>query len=112
MTLLCHQLRPIDCGRMYCQPGPSLFRSSQSTCVDDDIIRERPPIDIDQVINMFEHYTNDLDATVHVVDAYANEYYVDEDKVDNIFFEDSFVATREDLNNIFMILKPKRTHRT
>ena len=48
---------------------------------------------------------------------YADEYYVNENEVDNTFFEDSFVednfvATREDLNNIFMIPTPKRTHRT
>ena len=30
---LCPQLRPIDCGRLYVQPIPGLFRSLQSTCV-------------------------------------------------------------------------------
>ena len=27
------QLRPIDCGRLHCQPGPVLFSSLQSTCL-------------------------------------------------------------------------------
>ena len=79
---------------------------------DDDIICERPLIDKDKVINMFENYIIDHDNTVHVVDAYANEYYVNGKKVDTTFFEDSFVVTREDLNTIFMIPTPKRTHRT
>ena len=82
---------------------------------DDDIIRERPPIDNSNVIDMFENYTVkpiDHDGTPHVVDAYANEFYVNKNEADGSFFEDSFVATREDLNNIFMIPTPKRTHRT
>ena len=79
---------------------------------DDDIIRERPPIDKDKVINMFENYIIDHDNTAHVVNAYANEYYVNNNEVDNTFFEDSFVATQEDLNNIFMIATPKHTHCT
>ena len=79
---------------------------------DDDIIRERPPIDTDQVINMFENYINDNNETVHVVDTYANEYYTGESEVDNTFFEDSLVATQEDLNNIIMIPTPKHTNHT
>ena len=83
---------------------------------DDDIICKRPPIDNTKIINIFENYKNykpiNHDGTPHVVDAYANEYYVNENKVDNSFFKDSFVATREDLSNIFMIPTPKRTHRT
>ena len=47
---------------------------------------------------------NDHDDTAHVVDVYADEYYTNENKVDNNFFENSFVATQEDLNNIFMIV--------
>ena len=41
---------------------------------DDDIIRKRPPMNKDKVINIFENYITDHDNTVHVVDAYANEY--------------------------------------
>ena len=52
------------------------------------------------------------DGTPHVVNAYANEYYVNKNEANNAFFEDSFVATREDLNNISMIPTPKCTHRT
>ena len=37
---------------------------------------------------------------------------MNENEVNNISFEDSIVTTREDLNNIFMIPTPKRTHRT
>ena len=68
---------------------------------DDDIICKRPPINKDKVINTFENYINDHGDTFHVVNAYANEYYVNKNEVDNTFFEDSFVATQEDLNNIF-----------
>ena len=31
--LLSPQLCPIYCGRLHCQPGPGLCRSSQLTCV-------------------------------------------------------------------------------
>ena len=82
---------------------------------DNNIIRECPPIDNNEIINMFENYIIkpiDHDGTPHVVNAYANEYYVNENEADNAFFEDSFIATREDLNNIFMIPTSKRTHRT
>ena len=27
-SFLCPQICPIDCGRLYCQPGPGIFRSS------------------------------------------------------------------------------------
>ena len=63
---------------------------------DDDIIRECLPIDNNKIINMFENYIIkpiDHDGTPHVVDAYANEYYVNKNEADNAFFEDSFVAT-------------------
>ena len=30
---LCPQLRPIDGGRLHCQSGPNICRSSKSTCV-------------------------------------------------------------------------------
>ena len=79
---------------------------------DDDIIRGRPPMEKDKVIKMFENYSNNHENTVHVIDPYANEYYVNENKVDNTFFEDSYVATREDLTNIFMIPTHKRTYCT
>ena len=29
------QIRPIDCGRLHCKPGPGLCCSSQATCVQD-----------------------------------------------------------------------------
>ena len=32
---LCPKIRPIYCGQLYCQPGPSIFRPSQLTCVLD-----------------------------------------------------------------------------
>ena len=61
---------------------------------------------------MFENYIINHDSKAHVVNSYANVYYVNGNKVDNNFFEDSFVATQEDLNNIFMIPTPKCTHYT
>ena len=82
---------------------------------DDDIIRERLPIDNDNIIDMFKNYIIkpiDHGGTPNVVDAYANESYVNKNEADNAFFGDSFVATQKDLNNIFMIPTPKRTHRT
>ena len=79
---------------------------------DDDIIQKHSPIDKDKVINMFENYIINHDSKAHVVNSYANVYYVNGNKVDNNFFEDSFVATQEDLNNIFMIPTPKCTHYT
>ena len=105
--------REVD-NSLFINPNPISFSPPfvETVEADDDIICERPPINNDQVINMFENYINDDNETLHVVDAYANEYYTDENEVDNTFFEDSFVATREDLNNIFMILTPKRTHHT
>ena len=30
---LCSHIRPIDCGRLHCQPGPGICRSSQLVCV-------------------------------------------------------------------------------
>ena len=48
---------------------------------------------------MFDNNNNDLADLVHVVDAYANEYYVNENEINSTFFEDSFVGTQEDLNN-------------
>ena len=32
-SFLCPQLPPIDCGRLHCQPGPSICLLSQSMCV-------------------------------------------------------------------------------
>ena len=32
-TFLCPQLRPIECGRLHCQPGPGIFFSLYLTCV-------------------------------------------------------------------------------
>lgn len=81
---------------------------------DDDINYKQPQIDRDGIVHIIDNNNNDNNHndTVHVVEVYADEYYVNENEVDNTFFKDSFVATGEDLNNIFIIPTSKHAHRT
>ena len=61
---------------------------------DDDINCKRRRNDNETVVHMFNNSNHvDNENEVHVIDAYADEFYVSDNEVDNTFFEDSFVAT-------------------
>ena len=71
------------------------------TVWEDDINSDQLPVDQN-------HDSN----PGHAVDEYANFFHKNENESDNVFYEDSFVTTKEDINNNFIIPTQKRSHRS